>query len=122
MIVDEGQRLVDDVHDIVEIYQQQHLCTYTLNREIDVADQHVGAGIDSDEIRDPRIQIKLGGQAVDFEKDAIHAEIRNVEHHVVLGELLRPWRPAGHSRTGNSTASCTLTRQTVSAQSSIECA
>src|SRR5690349_12414775 len=89
MVVEEGQRVVDDIVDVVEIDEQQRLRAHTLNRQVDISDQNIGAGIDAHEIGDPRVEIELGGYAINLQKDSLDAKIRNVEHHIVFRIFVR---------------------------------
>jgi hypothetical protein len=121
MIVDEGQRLIDDVDDIIEIDEQKRLRPNALDREIHVADQHIGAGVNANEVGNARVQIQLRGDAVDFEENSIDAEIRNVEHHIVFGIFVRACGAAGDwRRSRNLTAASAITRETVCSQSPVE--
>src|SRR6185369_16251340 len=121
MVVDEGQGVVDDVDHVIEIDEEQRLGAHALDGEIDIADQNVGTRGDVNEIRDASVEVQLGGDAVDFQEDAIDAEIRNVEHDIVLRIFVRPARAARYGRSaGRRSRRGALSRQTVGQQSSIE--
>src|SRR5205823_6339232 len=121
MIVDESQSLIDDVHDVVEIDEKQRLRTHSLDGEIDSTDQNVGSRIDANEVRHARVKVQLGGNAVDFQKDSLDAQIRNVEHDVVLWKFMGASRAARNLlRSGHGAAGSSLSRQTIHAKRSVE--
>ena len=118
--VDEGQGVIDDVVDIVEINEQQSLRANTLNCQIDIADENVGTRIDSYQIRNPRVEIQLRGYAIHFEENSVDAKVRHVEHDVVLGKFVRSSSAARHLRAARNTTSRALRGQAINAQSAIE--
>src|SRR5689334_1926702 len=120
MVVQEGQRVVDDVVDVVEIDEQQGLCADTLNCQIDISNQHIRTRIDAHEIGDSRVEIQLRSYAIDFEKDSLDAEIRNVEHDIVFRILVRASGSTGDLCTAGNSTCGPLRGETVDSQSSVE--
>ena len=57
MVVDECERVVDDVVDVVQVDEQQRLCPHALDGEIDLSDEHFGAPVHADEVCDSCVQI-----------------------------------------------------------------
>src|SRR5437868_2353032 len=120
MVIDESQSLIDDVDDVIEIDEKQRLRAHSLDGEIDSTDQDVGSRIDANEVRHARIEVQLRSNAVDFQKNPLDAQIRNVEHDVVFRKFVRASGAAGYLlRTGHRTAGSSLSRQTVRAQRAI---
>ena len=98
VVVDEGERVVHDVIDVVEVHEQQRLRAHAANREVHVADEDVGAGAQSHEVRDPRVEVDLRRDGIDLQVDVLDAEVRDVEHHVVFRILVRALGAAGDRR------------------------
>src|SRR6476619_6954545 len=96
MIVDKRQSLIDDVDDIIQIDEKQCLGAHALHGQIDSANEHVGAGVDANEIRDAGIQIQLRGEAIDLQENAIDAEVRNVEDDSVFRIFVRATSAASY--------------------------
>ena len=93
MVVDESQHLIDCLHHVVEIDEQQCLRTNSLNREIDITNEDVGTGIHAEEIRDLSVQRVPRCHTVDFQVNLLDTEVRDVQHDIEFGILVRSRRP-----------------------------